>query len=123
MSARDAMRQRTTIERLAAPPAPPGEQDEWGGQPTPSAATWNVLAAGVPVWSWSTLEREVLGEKAAVVEDLRAIVPRGTDVTERDRLNGITDRRGNVVRPGPLMIEAVVNRRDHLELVLRGVSA
>jgi hypothetical protein len=123
MSARSRMTQRTTIERLAAPPAPPGDEDEWGGDPLPSAGQWNVLAGDVACWSWSTVEKEVQAEKIAVVEDLRAIVPKGTDVTERDRLNGIRDRIGTVIKPGVLLIEAVVNRRTHLELVLRGISA
>lgn len=122
MSARSRMTQRTNVERLAAAPAPPGDQDEWGGQPLPSAGTWNVLTADLPVWSWSSVEKETMAEKIAVVEDLRAIVPKGTDITEADRLNGIRDRNGNVLRAGVLMIEAVVNRRSHLELVLRGVS-
>lgn len=123
MSARSRMTQRTTIERLAAPPAPPADEDEWGGEPLPGAGTWNVLANDVAIWSWSSVEKETMAEKVAVVEDLRAIVPKGTDVTERDRLNGIRDRTGAVIRAGVLIIEAVVNRRSHLELVLRGVSA
>ena len=45
-----------------------------------------------------------------------------TDVTERDRVNGVTDRLGNPVRQGAMGITAVLSKHDHLELVLTGVE-
>jgi hypothetical protein len=116
VSARSRMTHRTTIERYA-----PGSTDDWGN---PSPGSWSTLTAGVACWFWSDAEREAVGPTdTRVVEDARAIMPRGTDVREADRLNGVTERDGTLVRAGLLQIESVVNRRDHLEVLLRGIAA
>lgn len=107
------MTMRAAIERGTTAP------DEYG-QPGP--ASWAALAT-VPCWLFSQVEREVMGTKTAVVEDLRMLVPRGTDVTELDRINGVVDRRGISVRAGILVIESVVRRADHRALSVRGISA
>jgi hypothetical protein len=92
--------------------------DEYG-QPGPP--NWTALAT-VPAWWWTVAEREVSGpDKTAVFEDARMIVPRGTDVTEQDRVAAVRDRRDVLVRAGPLRIESVVSHRDHLELVLQAL--
>lgn len=115
------MTHRTTIEQLVAP-APPGDVDDWGN-PTPAPSAWAVKAANVACWYWAEAERETVGPQAtAVVEDARAIVPKATNVRERDRLNGITTKAGAVVRAGILEIESVISHRDHLELMLRGIQ-
>lgn len=106
------MTMRTTIQRLT-----PTGSDDWG-QPTGGA--WAVVSAALPCFVWSTAERETMTDgRVAVFEDLRAIVPEGTDVTERDRLSGVTDRAGVTVLAGLFDIEAVIHRKDHLALVLR----
>lgn len=103
---------RANIERAGV-----GAVDELG-QPTSTA--WAALAT-VPAWLWSQNEAEIADTvKLAVVEQLRMLVPKGTDVTETDRINGVVDRRGNPVRAGILVIESVVRRKAHLELEVRG---
>lgn len=115
------MIQRTTVERLVDP-APPGDVDDWGNT-DPAAAVWTAVTLNVPIWVWSAVKREGIGPEATVVvDDLRGIVERALDVRASDRLNGVTDRRGNTVRSGVILIEAVIDRRDHKELVLRSVS-
>lgn len=107
---------RAALERNTAL----GTPDDYGN---PSPAAWAALAT-VPAWIWTTTDREVInGQKTAVVEDTRMIVPKGTDVTAKDRVNGVVDRRGTTIRPGVWLIESVVNRRDHLELALRGIES
>ena len=116
MSARSQMAHRCTLERDAAH----GTPDGYG---LPSASNWQPLAVALPCWLWSTAERELIGgQKSEVIEDLRMLVPMGTDVTERDRVNGVTDRLGNPVRRGAMGITAVMAKHDHLELVLTGVE-
>lgn len=89
----------------------------------PSAPAWSTHIASLACWFWQTAEREVVGDKAAIVGDMKMIVPRGTDITEADRINGITSKNGiTTIRSGVLLIEAVIPRRDHLELMLRGIS-
>lgn len=110
------MTMRAALERNTAI----GTPDEYG---LPSPAAWTALAT-VPAWLWTSADREVVnGQKTAVVEDTRMLVPKATDVTAKDRVNGVTDRRGAIVRPGVWLIESVVNRRDHLELMLIGIES
>lgn len=121
MTASTRMTQRTVIERLVDP-APPGDVDDWGNT-IPAASVWTVVTSAVPIWVWSSIKREATGpESTTVVDDLRGIVARALDIRESDRLNGVTDRRGNVVRAGAILIEAVIDRRDHKELVLRSIG-
>ena len=116
MSARTQMIHRCTLERDAAH----GTPDGYG---LPSEPDWQPLLASVPCRLWSTAERELIdGKKSTVIEDLRLLVPMATDVTERDRVNGVTDRLGNPVRQGAMGITAVLGKHDHLELVLTGVE-
>jgi hypothetical protein len=116
VSARAQMVHRCTLERDAAH----GTPDGYG---LPSESDWQPLLVELPCWLWSTAERELIdGEKSAVIEDLRLLVPMATDVTERDRVNGVTDRLGNPVRQGAMGITAVMSKHDHLELALKGVE-
>jgi hypothetical protein len=108
------MTMRADVERATT------TTDEYGQKGPP---TWNPHIADLPCWLYTVAEREVMGEKTAVIEDLKLMIPRDTDITESDRINGVTDRRGEVVRPGVLAIDAVVRRVDHLELVVRGIAA
>lgn len=111
MGARERMTQRVTVERSA-----PGAVDDYG-QPTPGAfATLSTL----PCWVWTDTEAE--NAQGARVEQLFAIVPRGSDVAESDRLSNLVDRRGLSVRAGLMQIEAVYDRHDHLQLALRSVE-
>jgi hypothetical protein len=84
----------------------------------------NAAAQAVMCRLWAEAGREAAGpERVAVVEDLRAIVPLGTDVNERDVITQVRDRRGRAVDPRQLEILTVLARRDHLELVLQAISS
>lgn len=114
MTARSQMKQRADLERAAA-----GNADAWGHAPVPA---WEALAADKPCLAWSTAKREVVGTgtnaKTAVVEDIRLMVPLGTDVTEKDRVRKVKDRAGTTILDGPFGIASVQVRRTHLELAL-----
>ena len=110
------MTQRVTVERATSPGT-----DDWGN---PQPVTWATLTAALPCWLWSTLRRELIGPDATkVVEDLRAIVPAGTDVRESDRLRDVVEQSGTVYRAGVMRIESVATHRDHLELSLRAIES
>lgn len=113
VASRLALRQRCTIERDMAV-----TDDAWGQPGTPD---WQVHLTDVPCRAWADAGREQTDEqRIAVVVDRRVIVPAGTDVTERDRLASVTER-GSEFFDGPMAIEAVLRRRDHLELVVERV--
>lgn len=81
------------------------------------------LGAAVPCYLWTSAGREAESTgQVTVVEDLRALIPLGTDITVTDRIATVVDRLGQTVDAGPLTVEAVLRRNDHLELVLQGVS-
>lgn len=89
----------------------------------PDSPTWTMHLAALACWLWTGTEREVFDtRKTAVTEDIVMIVPKGTDITESDRIASVADRRGVTIHPGVLTISTVINRREHLELVLQGVS-
>ena len=76
--------------------------------------------ATVSCWAFSKARREVVdGDKTAVLEDLRLMVPLATDVNEKDRVANVLDREGTVLFAGPLRIDSVVRRRRHLELLVQ----
>ncbi len=99
---------------------------------TATTNAWNTKAkpnyqnhlTDVACWFWTTTKREDTdAQREAVIQDVRMMIPLGTDVTETDRINGITDRRGNSVVSGVFDVEAVVKHHlSHLELVLKKVS-
>lgn len=116
MTARSRMTQRALVERSVSP----GDDDF--GNPLPPA--WTTHIASLPCWVHGSTEREAVAtDTTAVVTDLKAMVPLGSDVTESDRLNQVKDRAGNVVYPGILGIETVLYARSHIELTLSRVSS
>lgn len=118
MTARSRMTLRTDVLRDATQPL----DDSGNPLPQPDVAPAAYLE-DVPVWLYSSSEREsVTEDTTAVVTDLKAMVPLGTDITEQDRLNGIRDRRGTTVEPGVLLVEEVLYKRSHLQLVLSRVG-
>jgi hypothetical protein len=89
-----------------------------GGWGNPDAPNWKDNLTNVPCRVWTAAGRETVdATTTVVVEDARMIVPLGTDVTERDRLGDVTFR-GAVIFAGPTSVRAVLQRADHLELVL-----
>lgn len=119
MGAASRMVYRARLERDTQldPNATP---DDWGD---PGAPAWVQTYDSVACWIWTNMARE-LGDQGGirVIEDVRMLVPRDTDVTTKDKVLDVTDRAGATIRTGPYLITAVVNRRDHLELALRAVA-
>lgn len=84
---------------------------------------WQNHLTGLICRAWTSAGREQLdATTSVVVEDQRLIVQLGTDVTEQDRIDGVTDQYGNSIIAGPVGIRAVIHRDDHLELILVKVS-
>jgi hypothetical protein len=80
---------------------------------------FTALGSAVACRLWSIAGREAVGEdKTTVVEDLRAIVPLGTDVTVLDQIHGITDRAGNSIDSRVLEVQSLLSKKDHIELIL-----
>ncbi|HET8587128.1 MAG TPA: hypothetical protein VFM74_04560 [Candidatus Limnocylindria bacterium] len=116
MSARSLMRQRALVERSSS------SGDDDFGNPLPEA--WAPHITAMPCLLYGSTEREAVNESTtAVVADLRLLAPRSADVTESDRINGIIDRRGNVIRAGLLDIDTVLLKKDHLELTVTAVTS
>jgi len=77
----------------------------------------------IPCYVWTSSRPEIIdGVKTAMVEDIRAIIPKGIDVTEKDRVASIRDRRGSVLYSGPILIESVIRQDAHLELKLNRIE-
>lgn len=114
MTARSRMTYRALVERIDKP-----NTDPWGG----GAPSWSTHYAALPCYPWSRVKREAVdADRSAVVEDLRMIVPVGTDITEADRVNGITDRLGATHLPGLYNVRAVQVRATHKEVALEAVA-
>lgn len=110
MAARQRMTMRTTIERDQATADPYG---------SPGPPDWQTLESDVPCYVWAEAARKMISDTQTVTLDHPgAIVPLGTDITEEDRLASITDRRGTQLFP-LFYVDAVMRRKDHLELRLR----
>lgn len=85
----------------------------------PGPKTWATKQTDLPCWAWSTARDEVVDEdKIAVVESMEMIVPLGTSIDERDRVNGIKDRAGVVIFSGIFNVESVVRRPGDLEVTM-----
>ncbi|HEY8862227.1 MAG TPA: hypothetical protein VIN37_09125 [Candidatus Limnocylindria bacterium] len=120
MGARQDMTDRALVERNDQPSE---ELSPSGIDYGEGAEDWRALAAALPCCVYTKAASEQLGSTGAIfIEDVRMLVPSGTDVTVLDRVGPITDRLGVVKRAGPYRITAVVARKDHLELGLRLVT-
>lgn len=113
VGSRVSMRDRCLIERAAT---------STGSWNVPGPPTWSAHVSGVPCRVFAKDGRERTdAETNVVVEDMRLLVPLGTDVTASDRV-GLVTRRGATVVAGPVGIRAVLPRATHLELVLVALS-
>lgn len=112
MSARGTMTHRAKIER------PTTGTDSWGN---PGAPVWNTHLADLPCRAWFQKGRELVGDLNVVIEDRRMVCPRDTDIVEGDRVAEVKDRRSRLVFDGPMRIESVGRRKDHLALMLEAV--
>ena len=112
---RSQMTHRSAVER---------DQAGTDAEGNPQAPAWAVHIAALACWVWPRgVREEVEDDRMIVVEDLRALVPRGTDIRESDRIAQVTDRRGQTVHTGPLDVRGVIDHGTHLELVLEAVRS
>lgn len=88
------------------------------------APVWATHLAAQPCYFWqpSMGRGEQSGAQNYRAYGYQVVMPLGTDVTERDRINGIVDRRGYSVHPGVFGIVAVVRKPDHLLLTLETIT-
>lgn len=90
--------------------------DDDYGQPEP--AVWDALST-TPCWTWTvngdTLHRPEVSQDST---GYRAIMPLGTDITSDDRMGKVEDRAGSQLF-GVMYIDAVLRRKDHLEIRMR----
>lgn len=113
ISSRLSLVHRCALERATA------AAGSWN---VPGPATWGDHLTDVPcVMNMNAGRERTDDDTAVVIEDIRLLVPLGTDVTERDRIGDISFR-GDTILDGPTGIRAVLHRRDHLELVLVRLS-
>ena len=86
---------------------------DWNTAPAP---TWAAHLAAAKCFAWSNAGREVVDkDKTVVVEDIKAIFPLGTDITEKDRISNITDRKSVVLFGGPMGVDKIQRHVSHLE--------
>jgi len=97
MSARARMTQRMVLEKNTATTL-----DGFNNPPPPD---W-VAHITIPCFAWSrTKTLSVVTGESARIEDFRAQVPWGADVTEAHRIASIRDRRNVIKFPGPIRID------------------
>lgn len=79
----------------------------------------------LPVRAWVTTEKaETFGENTqGAIEVVRCIAKRDADVDVKCIIEGIVDRRGDTVFPGPLRIIGVSRKADHLVIIARAITA
>lgn len=117
-SARKRMTHRVLVERKTEP-----TRDGYGAG---SGATWATLHASLPCFFYRetrTDSNEVDRTRGTIRHDkYRLMVPFGTDLTERDRINGVTERDGTIIESGFMGIAAVDYSHSHVEVRLEKVS-
>lgn len=117
MTARSRMTHRALIERDGATGS-----DPYNAANVPS---WATHIASLSCWFYVPRGRQpqVTTDAATVtLEQPRLLAPKGTDIAEGDRINGIVDRLGASVYSGILNITSVVPKPTHLELVCEQVG-
>jgi hypothetical protein len=111
--ARGRMKYRVTFERLWGTPQ---DVDSFG-QP---GGNWNELPT-VSCWYWpgrSGGNATTAGDARTITTNLGGmIIPKGTDVTPRDRVQQVVDRAGMQLA-GVMKIVDVNNRPTHMELTV-----
>jgi len=106
---RSRMTMRAVIERNQA------SADAYGH---PGPPNWQIIAPAVPCYVWLRQAGTVVGaERTVTVDAPTMVVPLDTDITAADRVRNVADRLGKELF-GMLHVDAVLKRRDHLEVRL-----
>jgi hypothetical protein len=113
MRAVSIMKHRTVIERVIR------SSDTGGG----FNKLWSSIATDIRCFAWYVSGVMVSTSTGTKVVDTRMVmVPLATDIHEGDRLKSVTSKNGQVLFDGPLMVDAVGERPDHLLLTTRKVA-
>ncbi len=114
MGSRSRMRHNIFFQRNSA------SIDAYGGQGSPIWDDLSITSGHV----WAVKEDTIHGRTMSpVIGNYRAIVPLSTDVTENDRIEKVENRADSpTVLFGKMDIDAVIRRKDHFELRMRGFS-
>lgn len=90
----------------------------------PVAPVFAALHAALPCFVWSKQSRQAYpGDRTAMVEDLRAGFPLGSDLAEGDQVASVKDRKGVELIEGRLRIDAPPQRKHrHIEVALKRVN-
>lgn len=110
MGARSRMQHRLFLQRNSA------SADSYGHRGPPLWGVLSTTAGHVWVMQEDTHHDAKLSKAST---RYRGIVPTGTDVTESDRVEKTEDRAGTQLF-SLMDIDAVIRRKDHLELRMRG---
>lgn len=114
MTARGKMTMRGTLQR--------DQQANTDGYNLPLAPIWST-GTSISCWLYTRRSvRTVDGDKSVTVEDLRMMVPNGTDVQVGDRFTQVVDQQGTVIHSTPLLVETLQRYRYHIELGLKDTS-
>lgn len=115
MAARQAMTDRAVIETDTNTAA--------GPDGLPGIPSWSESSAKIACRYYTKIKRQVIdGDKLALVEDLRLLLPTGTTIAETNRIARIENRLGATIATGPFKIETIQTRRAYLEAQLSRVS-
>lgn len=114
MTARGKMTMRGTLQR--------DEQADTDGYGLPDAPDWSE-GTEVSCWLYSKRSRMFIdGNKTVTVEQLRMMVPNGTDVEVGDRFSEVLDQQGEIYHSTPLLVETIQRYHGHIELGLKDTS-
>lgn len=116
---------RTFIHRALIQRNTAGAADPYGNQGVENFTT-HIASLRCRYWipkDTGSLRESSDTSKSAIVIDARLIVPKGTDITEADRILWVKDRNGTMIVSRPLGIDGIARRKDHLELLVQEVRS
>ena len=95
-----------------------GLANNWGDDSVPDWQT-HIAALECKFWFEERFSGPAVdGNRSATLTRRKMIVPKGTDITENDRILNVEDRLGNEIADGPMRIDTVGYRKGHIALTL-----
>lgn len=90
----------------------------------PNYEGWVTNYEELPIYLWETKSREAFStSQVAVVAEVFAAIPLGTDIETGDRINEIYLRSGELYNDKLYRVEAITRRGlSHIELELKVIS-